>query len=92
MTFAEYLAAHVRGDFLLLPLLPSTAVSFASPGKDDTKRAIDRARKLGRPVTPADLKLATSPESQEAARQGVLDVSRPPLGRTSGKTSATAGS
>lgn len=91
MTFIEFLEAMRTAIPEPTRLSQATAVSLASPNKDDTRRAIERARKMGRGVTPADLKAATSPESREAARQGVLDVYRLPLGRISGKTSARAG-
>ena len=91
MTFAQYMAAQARGGFSTAPQLrPATAANLAFPGKEDTRRAIDRAKKMGRVVTPDDMKVATSPESQAAARQGVLNVSRLPLGRISGKTSDIA--
>ena len=72
MTFKEFLASQGRAEMPPAHMLhPTAAVGFASPGKEDTKRAIDKARKRGNFVTPDDLKRAISPESQQTAQQGV---------------------
>ena len=90
MTFIEFLEAMRTAMPDPPHLSQATTFSLAFPGKEDTRRAIERARKLGRVVLPADLKVATSPESREAARQGALDISRPPLRRNSGKAPGPA--
>ena len=72
MTFIEFLEAMRTGIPEPTRLSQASAVSLASPNKDDTRRAIERARKLGRSVTPADLRVAVSPESQQTARNGVI--------------------
>lgn len=85
MTFGEFLEAMQT---LHGPVrLSQSAVSLiGSPGREDTKRAIERARRLGKSVTPADLTNAISPESQDAANQGVLDLSIAPFSRITGST------
>ena len=72
MTFGEYLESMRAAIPSPAHLSQATAFSLAFPGKEDTKRAIDRARKLGRSVTPEDLRAAVSPESQQTARNGVF--------------------
>lgn len=71
ITFGEYLEAMQATMPSPLWLTPATAAMFASPDKADTKRAIERAKKRGRVVTPADLRACISPESQERAMKGI---------------------
>jgi hypothetical protein len=79
MTFSEYVASQEGAGILPARQRPPIAVAcLASPGLQDTKRAIERARRRGTPVTPADLKASISPESLRTAKQGVLDLSAAP--------------
>jgi hypothetical protein len=73
MTFSEFVASQ-RPDALSVVQATKSVVarSLASPGTQDTKRAIERARRRGTSVTPADLTNAISPESQQSARDGVM--------------------
>jgi hypothetical protein len=73
MTFSEFVASQRSDALSVVPATKSVvAPSLASPGTQDTKRAIERARRLGKAVTPADLTNAISPESQQSARDGVM--------------------
>lgn len=74
MTFGEYMEAVQAAMPSPLWLTHATTASLATPGKEDTKRAIERAAKRGRAVTPDDLRAGVSPESQEKAIQGVQPV------------------
>ena len=91
MTFGEYIAFQ-GGVAVLSHQSTKTAASplLATPGKDDTRRAIEKARRRGTPVTPADLTNAISPESQQTANQGVLSLSATPVPRKKGSTPWTA--
>ena len=73
MTFTEYMASRQTA-MPSPPWLTQTAAILASPGKHDTRRAIDRATRRGRTVTPDDLKASISPESHEKARDGLKPV------------------
>ena len=77
MTFTEYMEAMKATMPGPLWLNQATSASLAAPSREDTKRAIERAARRGRAVTPSDLKIATSPESREAARQGIRPVQPP---------------
>ena len=91
MTFTEFLASQGRaGKLPAFQLHPKTAVGFATPGTEDTKRAVEQARRRGTTVTPADLTKAISPKSKQIATQGVLDLSAAPPPRITGSTSRTA--
>ena len=87
MTFTEFLASQGRAGMPPARLLhPAVVVGFATPGREDTKRAVERARRRGTTVTPADLTNAISPESQQTANQGVLSLSATPVPRKLGST------
>lgn len=79
MTFSEFLASQRNARVPAMPQVDAaTAATFATPGKEDTKRAIERAAKRGRSVTPDDLKACISPESVERAQRAVQPrLSRP---------------
>jgi hypothetical protein len=86
MTFSEFVKSMQKIVPNPLRLTHATSSSFASPGIEDTKRAIERATKRGRFVTPDDLKRAISPESQQTANQGVLSLSATLVPRKLGST------
>ena len=90
MTFSEFVASQ-RPDAPSAAQAKKSVVapSLASPGTEDTKRAIDKARKRGTVVTPADLRNAISPESHRSAQHGVLGVSPAPSSRMTGSTQWT---
>ena len=92
MSFYEFLASRKMDSTPnARTLSTTTAASLASPGLLDTKRAIERAKKRGTPLTPADLASSISPESQQIANQGVLGHSAARLPQTKGSTPGSMG-
>jgi len=92
MTFVQYLEAMQAIMPSPLWLTQATASSLATPNREDTRRAIERAAKRGRAVTPDDLRASISPESQEAAKEGIKRLSIAQTIRTSDSTPGPTGS
>lgn len=90
MCFSEYLEAIQAALPSPLWLTQATAATIASPDKEDTKRAIERAAKRGKAVTPDDLRACISPESIERAQRAVTTVPTDPgvRGTTPGRRAA----
>jgi hypothetical protein len=79
MTFSEYMAW--RGPTASpdpLTRMPQAGSSFAMPNREDTKLAIDKAKKRGIALTQGDLKRAISPEGHRKAIQAVQVVANRP--------------
>lgn len=90
MTFGEYFEMRQAMPSLSW-LIHASSSAFASPGREDTKRAIERAAKRGRSASPDDLRAAVSPESHEAAKDGINRLVAAQLSQGSGSTSGPGG-
>lgn len=92
MTFIEFMEAMQAAIPSPLWLTQATAASLvATPGKDDTTRALERAKRRGTAVTPDDLRASISPESQEAAKKGICKLATAQSPGDSGSTSGLMG-
>lgn len=77
MSFSEYVQSRQAESPSPLRLTRATAISLASPGLEDTKRAIERSKKRGTSLTTSDLTRAISPETYRTANQAVQPA--PPI-------------
>jgi hypothetical protein len=77
MSFSDYVEFRQAVTPSPLRLTRTTAISLASPGLEDTKRAIERAKKRGTSLTTGDLTRAISPETYRTANQAVQPA--PPI-------------
>lgn len=91
MTFFEYMEAMQAAMPSPLWLNQATAASLATPNATDTKRAVERAVKRGRSAQPVDLRATVSPESEEAAKKGIMRLAAAQLSRGSGSTLGPGG-